>query len=118
MIEIPLSDHKPHRITVDANEGTVYLSADFPVSELFSSWPVAAAPPEVDGILGIFHPDRAVTSGTSEATAMVLADEVRRLRGILENLRTEIDFRLDPEEARDVAAALAHVAGEVEGGRR
>jgi hypothetical protein len=124
MIRVPLDPYRSRRpdgrtidFTVETDdEGSIAVSIDVDPRELRTrhrgrNTDEAA---RVDLLLGQYPADAAVTSGTTEADVLALADEVRALREELESLVDSIDLHPEPGEARAMAAALIHHADEHE----
>lgn len=118
MLRIPINPYTNRRpdgrskdVVVDVDdEGGLVLSIDVDPRELTSTY--RRPPAELEELLERWAPD----SGTSPAdpNALLLIQEVRRLREELESRVESIDLHPEPGEARAIAAALIHYADEHE----
>lgn len=131
MIQVPLnpySDRMPDgsrkHATVSADEGALTLALDVDPREVFTSYRRCKYEEEVEAALIAWPedigPDNFVgdAPGTQDARrSAILAEEVRRLREKIGSAVTVVDVHPAPDEARAIAAALIHYAGEVEAGR-
>lgn len=121
MMMIPLSDHRlpggrPATVEVDNVEGTVYLSLRLDPREVYQRGPARSISGEVDEIIaGLDDGTRGPTLKKGEVLALV--DEIRHLRARLTEVEIPVDVRPERDEARAIAGALIHFAGEAEAGR-
>lgn len=104
----------------DPDTGLVFLAVEIDRGEVIGS--PSSPPPEIraeiDRLVEGYHDDLVLIPGSPSAHALALAGEVRRLRTALASTPSTIERALGPDEARELAAALWHHAGQADGGNR